>query len=148
MSTAGKLLKAKNIENVLSVATDDSVYKALKVMAQANISAVLVKEGDKFVGIFTERDYCRKVEIEGKRTEDALVKEVMTVDMITVSPKTTVNECMGLMMKYHIRHLPVVQENHIVGVLSMRDIIEEVLEHKDSVIAQLENFITANSFES
>jgi CBS domain-containing protein len=146
MSTAGKLLKAKEVDNVLSVATDDSVYKALKVMAQANISAVLVKEGEKFVGIFTERDYCRKVELEGKRTEDALVKEVMTTDMITVSPATSVNECMGLMMKYHVRHLPVVKENHIVGVLSMRDIIEEVLENKDSVIAQLENYITGNSF--
>lgn len=146
MATVRKLLKAKEDSTTYAVSCDDTVLKALKTMSDANISAVLVTEGDQFVGIFTERDYSRKVEIFGRAAKDTPVREIMTERMVTVKPDTSVDECMGLMMKFHVRHLPVVENDKIIGVLSMRDIIEEVLENKQSVIAQLENYIMGSSF--
>ncbi len=146
MATVRKLLKAKQNGTTYAVNADDTVLHALQVMAQANISAVMVKEGEQFVGILTERDYSRKVEIEGKSAKDTLVRDIMTDRMITVKPETSVDECMGLMMKFRVRHLPVVENDKIIGVLSMRDIIEEVLQNKESVIAQLENYIMGSSF--
>jgi len=148
MATVRKLLKAKEDKTTYAVSCDDTVLQALKVMADANISAVMVKEGDQFVGIFTERDYSRKVELAGKSAQETFVRDIMTERMVTVKPDTSVEECMGVMMKYHVRHLPVVDEDHITGVLSMRDIIEEILENKDTVIAQLENYILGSSFST
>ncbi len=146
MSTVRKLLKAKGDSTTYAVESTDTVLHALKVMADANISAVMVKEGDQFVGILTERDYSRKVELAGLAAKDTPVRDIMTERMVTVKPETSVDECMGLMMKFRVRHLPVVENDKIVGVLSMRDIIEEVLENKQSVIAQLENYIMGSSF--
>lgn len=148
MASVRKLLKAKENSTTYAVNCDDTVLHALKVMSDANISAVMVKEGDQFVGILTERDYSRKIEIEGKSAKATLVRDIMTERMITVKPETSVDECMGLMMKFRVRHLPVVENEKIIGVLSMRDIIEEVLENKQSVIAQLENYIMGSSFST
>lgn len=146
MATVRKLLKAKENSTTYAVNSGDTVLHALKVMSDANISAVMVKEGDQFVGILTERDYSRKVELAELSAKDTLVRDIMTERMITVKPETSVDECMGLMMKFHVRHLPVVENEHVIGVLSMRDIIEEVLQNKESVIAQLENYIMGSSF--
>ena len=106
MSTVRKLLEAKPNENIYSVAASDTVLKALQVMADADTGAVLVSDGDRFVGIFTERDYARDVELKGHCAKNTIVKDVMTQEMISVKPETSIQQCMELMTKYRIRHLP------------------------------------------
>lgn len=131
----------------LTVSSNDTVLRALQVMAEANIGAVLVTEAGKVVGIFTERDYARKGEVAGRRAAETPVKDVMTSQILTVSPGTSLEECLVLMKKHHIRHLPVLAEEHIVGILSIRDVLEAVLEERESLITGLENYIMGSGFQ-
>jgi CBS domain-containing protein len=147
MATVRKLMQAKQLEDdTYAVAATDSVLHALKAMAQANISAVLVRDGEHFVGIFTERDYARKGEIVGRNAKETRVKEVMTEKMVTVGPGDSVDTCMGLMLKYRVRHLPVVENDQIIGLVSMRDVVEEALVNKETIIAGLESYLLGTSF--
>jgi CBS domain-containing protein len=140
-------MQAKHMdESTYCVNASDTVAQALKLMAEASISALLVKDGDRYVGIYTERDYARKGELAGRKADATLIKEVMTEKMITVAPDTSVDQCVGLMLKYRIRHLPVVENEHIVGLISMRDVVQEVLTNKDATIAGLENYIMGSNF--
>lgn len=148
MPIVKNLLSAKQDETVYSVDCDDSLMKALEIMAQANISAVLVKENEKIVGIFTERDYTRKGELEGHSAAKTPVKSLMTEKMITVMPDTSVDQCMALMMKHRIRHLPVVENEKLVGVVSMRDVIKILLADRESTIKGLENYILGSGFST
>lgn len=131
----------------LTVSSNDTVLRALQVMAEANIGAVLVTEAGKVVGIFTERDYARKGEVAGRRAAETPVKDVMTSQILTVSPGTSLEECLVLMKKHHIRHLPVLAEEHIVGILSIRDVLEAVLKERESLITGLENYIMGSGFQ-
>ena len=148
MTTVRKLLEEKELEKNFSVASTDTVLQALKVMAEAHIGAILVTEGGKIVGIYTERDYLYKGEIEGRLAKDTLVKDVMVSKMMTVTKDTTVEQCMGLMKQYNIRHLPVVEDEHLVGLVSMRDVMFAALENKESEIRGLENYIMGSGFQS
>ena len=151
MTTVRKLLEAKETAKNFSVASTDTVLQAIKVMAEAHIGALLVTEGGKIVGIFTERDYLYKGENEGRAAKDTKIKDVMISKMITVTKDTTVEQCMGLMKQYNIRHLPVVENNQLIGLVSMRDVMFaalENLENKESEIRGLENYIMGSGFQS
>jgi CBS domain-containing protein len=148
MPTVRSLLDSKEHETTVAVGVNDPVLDALKSMAAKNIGAILVKEGDKYVGIFTERDYARKGEVAGNSAATTKMKDVMTKNMVTVAPAATVEECMALMLKYRIRHLPVAEGARIVGLVSMRDVVEVVLDDKENVIAGLQNIMMGSSFTS
>jgi CBS domain-containing protein len=148
MTTVRKLLEEKETEKNFSIAATDTVLQALKVMVDAHIGAILVTEGGKIVGIYTERDYLYKGEIEGRQAKDTLVKDVMVSKMMTVTKDTTIEQCMGLMKQYNVRHLPVVESDQLVGLVSMRDVMFAALENKESEIRGLENYIMGSGFQS
>ena len=146
MATVKQLMSAKSDGVNYFVASTDTVLKALETMAEANISAVMVTENDKIVGIFTERDYSRKGELKGVSANNTLVRDLMTEQMITVTPETSMDQCMGLMNQYRIRHLPVIENDTMVGMVSMRDVVGTILSERESTIKGLENYIQGNNF--
>lgn len=148
MTTVRSLLEAKSSEMNYSVAATDTVLQAIKIMAEARIGAVLVTEGGKVVGIYTERDYLRKGENEGRTAKDTKIRDVMVSKMITVTMDTSVEQCMALMKQYNVRHLPVVEKDHLLGVVSMRDVVFAVLEDREFEIRGLENYIMGSGFQS
>lgn len=147
MNTVKALLEFIGQRPHYSVAADATVFDALKVMAEANVGAVMVTEGDKVIGIFTERDYARKGELQGRCAKDTPIRDVMVEKMVTVTPQTTVDQCMALMKQFHIRHLPVVENNQMVGILSLRDVMEAAIESRESEIRGLENYILSSGFQ-
>lgn len=146
MTTVRKLLEAKTSPNNYVVAASDTVLQALKVMTDAHVGAALVTENGKIVGIFTERDYLYKGEVEGRVAKTTKVKDVMIGKMFTVTRDTSVEQCMGLMKKHNIRHLPVVEDGQLVGLISIRDVMFAMLESKESEIRGLENYIMGSGF--
>lgn len=148
MANVSHLMEIKTDGTNYTVDSKASVFKALEVMADANISAVMITEGKKITGIFTERDYTRKGELKGQSAKDTLVQDLMTEKMITVSPTTSIDLCMELMNKHKIRHLPVVAEGVMVGMVSMRDVVEILLADRDSAIIGLENYIVSTGFST
>ena len=148
MTTVRKLLEAKETAKNFSVEASQTVLDALKVMAEAHIGAILVTENGKILGIYTERDYLYKGEIEGRSAKETKLKDVMVSKMITVTNETTVEQCMGLMKQYRIRHLPVVEQDQLIGLVSMRDVMLAAIENKESEIRGLENYILGSGFQS
>ncbi len=146
MATVRKLLNEKSHSNVYNIASTSTVLDALKVMAEANTGAVLVSEGNKIIGIFTERDYARLGEVAGRVASDTLVSEVMTKEMVMVKPETSVRQCIELMERYHVRHLPVIEDEHVVGVVSLRRLAEAMLEEQKGTIVELENYIMGTGY--
>lgn len=148
MATVKNLIDSKKIEKNYSISCTDTVLKAVEVMAEANIGAVLVTENEKIVGIFTERDYTRKGELQGRSAKTTLVQEVMTEQMITVTTNTSVDQCMVLMKDYGVRHLPVVEEGKLIGLVSMRDVVAVLMADRESTIKGLENYILGSGFST
>ena len=146
MATVKQVMSKKTDGVNFAVDRDDTVFKALEIMAQANISAVMVTDGDKIVGIFTERDYSRKCELKGLSAKDASVRTLMTEQMFTVTPDTSMDQCMGLMTQHHIRHLPVIEDDKMVGMVSMRDVVDVLISERESTIKGLENYILGSGF--
>jgi CBS domain-containing protein len=140
MKTVQQLLEAKRY-SVVSVSPDDTVLEALKVMAEKEIGAVIVIQNGHLVGIFSERDYARKVVLQGKASKDTPVREIMTEKVVCVSPDQTIEDCMGLMTDKRIRHLPVLEHKKVIGVVSIGDVVKEMLYEKEFVIQQLESYI-------
>lgn len=140
MKTVQQLLESKP-HGVATVTPQTTVFDALKVMAEKDIGAVLVVDGETLVGIFSERDYARKVVLQGKASRDIPVREIMTERVVCVRPEQTVEQCMGLMTDKRIRHLPVLQSKRVVGVISIGDVVKEMLVEKEFVIQQLETYI-------
>ena len=134
-----------NRENYILAGTA-TVLRALEVMAEANIGSVMVVENERIIGIFTERDYTRKGEVKGLSAADTLVREVMTRQMITVNMDTSMDQCMGLMNQYHIRHLPVIDNDTFIGMVSIRDVADMLLSDRESTIKGLENYILGSDF--
>jgi CBS domain-containing protein len=120
---------------------EDSVYEALEVLAEYDVGALLVMDGGKLVGVFSERDYTRKIALEGRSSRDTKVAEIMSTTVIAVGPRTRTRDCMALMREHHIRHLPVVDGREVLGMISMRDIMEDIIADHELTIAQLENYI-------
>lgn len=140
MKTLKQLLQAKGGE-IHSIAPDARVFDALKLMAEKNVGALVVLDNGRLAGIFSERDYARKVILLGKSSHDIPVREIMTGKVITVHPGQTVEECMALMTEKRIRHLPVTEGERLIGVLSIGDLVKEVIAEQEQTIKQLESYI-------
>lgn len=140
MKTVRQLLESKRL-GVVSVMSSSSVFDALKVMADREIGAVVVIDDGHLAGIFSERDYARKVVLQGKSSKDTPVREIMTEKVVCVRPEQTVEDCMGLMTDRRIRHLPVLDHKKVIGVISIGDVVKEMLSDKEFVIRQLESYI-------
>jgi CBS domain-containing protein len=139
--TVAAILRSKGY-NIYSVIPDATVFEALKIMADNGVGALLVREGEKLVGILSERDYARKVILLGKSSREAKVKEIMSDKVLYVQPYRTAEECMALMITKRIRHLPVIDEEKLIGVISIGDIVKAVIDEKEFVIEQLEEYIS------
>ena len=140
MKTIRQVLSGKAL-GIVSITPDTLIYDALVIMAEKHIGALLVLEGDHLAGIFSERDYAREVVLKGRSSRTSHIKEVMTTNVITVSPKHTVEECMSLMTGKRIRHLPVVEDGKVTGILSIGDLVKETIAEQEAVIKQLESYI-------
>lgn len=140
MITVRQLLQAKG-GDVWSIAPDAWVFDALKLMADKGIGSLLVLEGEKLVGILSERDYARKVILKDKSSMDTPVKEIMTQEVITIRPEQTIQECMTLMTEKRVRHLPVLSDDQLVGVISIGDVVKAIISQQEFMIEQLERYI-------
>ena len=140
MKSVAQLLKVKG-NVVISIAPTASVLECLKLFADKGIGAALVMQGETMVGIFSERDYARKVALHGKSSKDLEVQEVMTTDVLWVGPERTNNECMVLMTEKRIRHLPVMEDGKVIGVISIGDLVKDIIAEQEVVIAHLEQYI-------
>ena len=141
MKTVAELLRAKPAR-VVKVRPEQSVLDAIKVLAQEDIGAAIVMTGDRLAGIFSERDYTRKVILKGRSSDSTRVEEIMTPNVVVVSPRTRTRECMALMTEKNIRHLPVVEEGRVIGMVSIRDIVGDIIADQDFTIEQLEHYIS------
>jgi CBS domain-containing protein len=140
MHTANDILKDKG-SRVLSVRPTDTVLEALGVMAEYDIGAVLVMDADKLVGVFSERDYARKVVLAGRSSKDSQVKDVMTVHVVCVAPQRTIDECMALMTNKRLRHLPVIDHKRVIGIVSIGDLVKATIDDQQFTITQLRMYI-------
>jgi len=138
-ATVRDLLRGKSA--VYSVASDATVYDALRLMADKNIGAVIVQSDQRVEGIFSERDYARKVMLLGKTSKETLVSDIMTAHVVCIEPDWTVDQCMALMTEKRIRHLPVVEEGALVGVISIGDLVKAVIDEQKHEIEDLRRYI-------
>jgi CBS domain-containing protein len=141
MKTVAELLRLKPAR-VVKVSPDDRVLDAIKVLAAEDIGAAVVMIGDRLAGIFSERDYTRKVILKGRSSDTTRVEEIMTPNVVVVMPRTRARECMALMIEKNIRHLPVVEEGRVIGMVSIRDIVGDIIADQDFTIEQLEHYIS------
>lgn len=141
MDTVADILGVKG-HAVWSVKSTATVLDALRTMAEHDIGAVLVLDGDELVGILSERDYARKVALAGRSSKDSQVKDIMTGNVVCVGPSEAIDECMALMTQKRVRHLPVMDRKRIVGMVSIGDVVKATINDKESTIAQLQSYIT------
>jgi len=143
MTTVRQLLQMKSRE-LWTISPEATVLDALKIMADKNVGALLVVEGGQLVGIFSERDYARNVVLEGRSAEGTRVSEIMTPKVIYVRPDQTVEDCMAIMTDKHIRHLPVMESDRLAGIISIGDVVKEIISDQEFTIRNLENYITGS----
>lgn len=142
MKSVAHILKSKPDTAVQSIAPTASVLEALKLMASKNIGALLVMEGPQIVGIFSERDYARRIALKGRSSAQTLMHEVMTPSVMFVTPEQSADQCMALMTENRLRHLPVVKDGKLVGLVSIGDLVKDIISEQQFIIEQLECYIT------
>ncbi len=142
MKTVQQILNTKPVQ-IYNVSPSASVLDALKIMTDKNISALLIMNEESLIGIFTERDYARKIILQGKSSKDTPISEVMTSSPITVSPTDTIELCMQIMTDKHIRHLPVALDNKVEGMVSIGDVVKFIIADQKQTISQLESYINS-----
>lgn len=141
MTTVAQLLDSKG-RHIWSVGPQDIVYDAIKLMAAKGIGALIVMEGGSLVGIFSERDYARKIILKGKSSKQTTVDDIMTRDVLCARPEQNVEECMAVMTEKHVRHLPVIEEKQVVGMVSIGDLVKTIIAEQKFTIEQLEHYIS------
>ena len=139
MTTIRQILDRK--PDVYAIDPDATVLEALKLLGEKNVGALLVRKGERLVGIFSERDYARRMILHGRSSKETTVREVMTTEVVTISPGASAGECMAYMTDRHIRHLPVIEAGRVAGVISIGDIVRAVMEDMRFTIRQLESYI-------
>jgi len=142
MIKVNQILKQKE-NRLITIHTEATVFEALEIMMKFNISAILITQKDDLLGIFTERDYARKVVLQGKSSKEVNINEVMTAAPIVISPLDTLDHCMALMTDKHIRHLPVKDGDQIVGMVSIGDVVKYIIEDQKETIKNLEGYINS-----
>ncbi len=142
MKTAATLLREKSHQTVHAITPTASVFEAVKLMADKNIGALLVTEGAKVVGIITERDYARKIALMSRSSKETSVREIMTSAVMYVSPDQTSEQCMVLMTENRLRHLPVMDGGKLLGIISIGDLVKDIISEQKFIIQQLEHYIT------
>ncbi len=140
MITVKEILKDKD-GGMLTISPQDTVYRALEIMAEKDLGALVVVEGGKVVGLFSERDYARNIVLKGKSSKDTLVKDLMNANPCFVRPEHTLNDCMALITEKRTRHLPVLEGEKLVGIVSIGDVVKQYIVDKEFTIKQLENYI-------
>jgi CBS domain-containing protein len=140
MQTIRQILEDKGYE-VLSVTPGASVYSAIELMAENGIGALMVMDGDKAVGLISERDYARKVILKGRSSKDTEVREIMTTHVVCARPEQTVEQCMALMTEKRVRHLPIMDDGRLVGIVSIGDLVKAIIAEQRFIIEQLEHYI-------
>lgn len=143
MTTVRQLLSQKP-DVIFAVTPETSVYDAIKLFAEKHIGAALVMQGERLIGIVSERDYARKVILKGKSSHDTLVRDIMSFPVETIAPNQTNDECMAVMTQKRIRHLPVMENNKVIGVLSIGDLVKDIISEQKQIIRQLEDYIMGN----
>ncbi len=141
MHTLQQILKQKNSNDIWSVRPDATVFEAIQIMADKRAGALLVMEGATLKGIISERDYAREVILKGRGSKKTLVAEIMSSDVISATSTSSVQGALEIMTEHHIRHLPIVDENTVVGVVSLGDLVKDIISFQQSTIEQLENYI-------
>lgn len=141
MTTVAQILQSKSDHTIHSIAPTASVFDAVKLMADKNIGALLVMEGGKIVGVITERDYARKVILMAKSSKETPVRDIMTTQVMYVRSTQTSEECMALMTENRVRHLPVMDQGKLVGLVSIGDLVKDVIAEQKFLIEQLEHYI-------
>jgi CBS domain-containing protein len=142
MGFVKNILESKKASTVFSVEPTVTVYRAIELMCEKNIGGLVIVDNEKLVGIFTERDYARKLILKGKSSKDTLINELMTPNPITVSTNSSIEDCMKIMTEKHIRHLPVVDNDKLVGVISIGDLVKQIIDEQKFIIENLEQYIT------
>ncbi len=143
MTTVRDILDDKG-RRVWVISPEESVYKALEMMSDRHIGALMVTEGGRLIGVVSERDYARKVVLKGKVSKDTPVRDIMTAPVVTVSSTHSIEECMSLMTNRGVRHLPVIDGDHMEGIVSIGDVVKAKISHQAFIIEQLEHFITGS----
>ena len=141
MKTVAQIIKSKKIQQVFTIDVEDTVLSALQVMAENNIGALPVTEQGKVVGVVSERDYARKCVLKGRASVGTTVREIMSSPVITVNSKQGVSECLSLITDRHLRHLPVLDEGQLIGLVSIGDLVKETIAEQEELIRQLEQYI-------
>ncbi|MBI5101286.1 MAG: CBS domain-containing protein [Nitrospirae bacterium] len=141
MATVKSLLERKK-KGFWTILPDTTAYDALRLMAENDVGALLVVRGSKLLGIFTERDYSRKVVLRGKSSKETPVSELMTESVYCVTPEDTTEHCMSIMDKSHVRHLPVLENGHLIGIVSIRDVVKMIIADRETTIKDLEQYIS------
>ena len=143
MATVQQLLESKD-NNVWSISPETTVFEGLQVMAEKNIGALLVTRADKLIGIFSERDYARKVILKGKASKDTTIGELMTREVVYTTPEDSLDECMALMTAKHIRHLPILNKDKLIGLLTLGDLVKQIMSNQEFKIQELEKYISGS----
>jgi len=140
--TISSILQHKPMQELLTVSPDDAVFDAIKLMSDRNVGALLVMDGENLAGIVSERDYTRKVILKGRSSKSTAVREIMTTPVHCIEPGAQVVPCLHLMTEKRIRHLPVVEQGRVVGIVSIGDLVKRIISAQEGLIDQLEKFIT------
>ena len=143
MTTIAQLLNTKG-NQVWSVEPKATIFKALEIMSEKEIGALLVMENGKLTGIFSERDYARKVILKGKSSKETQVGELMTKKVFYMDPQKTINDCMAMMTAKRIRHVPVIKDNQVMGIVTIGDVVNQIISEQEVTINHLENYITGS----